>query len=180
MRKTSFSTSVLPVLVAAVSAFGQQGMTFDIPSEFRVGNTMMPACQYTVSQSLNSGLTDIASKNGKVDIRILAKLAAGTARPTKANSFSTSTETGLTGIACDDCKVDVRVLTNPVTINNQPTEGKLVFNKHENAYFLSSVRSLGGNSGRVLPLSRAESELAHSASPPRTTQILLASTRSFS
>ena len=85
-----------------------------------------------------------------------------------------SLASGLTGIACDACKVDVRVITNAGARNNEHTKGELVFNKYGDAYFLSSVRSPGSDVARVLPLSKAETETARSASLTRTTKILLA------
>jgi len=81
---------------------------------------------------------------------------------------------GLTAIACDACGVDVRVLTNPGADNNEPTQGELVFNKYGDEYFLSTVRPPGSYVARVLPISKVESEAAHSASLTPTTTILLA------
>lgn len=85
-----------------------------------------------------------------------------------------SLASGLTGIACDACGVDVRVLTTSGASNNERAKGELVFNQYGDTYFLSSVQSPGSPVGRVLPTSKAESELAHSASLTRATKILLA------
>jgi hypothetical protein len=135
MRKTSFAALGILALLAAASAFGQQSMTFDIPFEFRVGTSVMPAGQYKVTDSLRSGLT---------------------------------------GITCDACQVDVRVLTHGGNRNNDHNESKLVFNKYGGTYFLSSVWPSGADTGSVLAVSGAESEMALRASPPRSTQIVLA------
>jgi len=135
MSKTSFATFSLLTLLAAGCAFGQQGMTFDIPFEFRVGTSVMPAGEYKVTHSLKSGLT---------------------------------------GIVCDLCKVDVRILTRAGGRNGAPSESRLVFNRYGERYFLSSVWQAGTDVGRVLPVSKAERELALRASPPRMSQTVIA------
>jgi len=135
MTRTYLATLGLLALLATGSAFGQQGMTFDVPFEFRVGTSVMPAGEYKVTQSLNSGLTDIA---------------------------------------CEACKVDVRVLSHTGGGNNAPNQSRLVFNKYGDRYFLSSVWQSGTDLGRVLPVSGAERELARRASPPPTSQVVLA------
>jgi hypothetical protein len=97
-----------------------------------------------------------------------------TVMPAGQYTVAQESQSGFTNLACYACKVDVRVLTNAGAGNNEPNKGKLVFNKYGNTYFLFSVQSPGSYGERVLPTSRAESELALRASPPRTTQIVLA------
>ena len=135
MTKMSLATLGLLALLATGSAFGQQGMTFDIPFEFRVGTSVMPAGEYKVTQSPNSGLTNIA---------------------------------------CETCKVDVRVLTHTGGRNGAPNQSRLVFNRYGDRYFLASVWQSGTDAGRMLPVSGAERELARRASPPPTSQVVLA------
>jgi len=135
MRKTWFTTPALLALFAAVSAFGQQGMTFDVPFEFRVGTTVMPAGEYKVTQSPNTGLADIA---------------------------------------CEACKADVRVMTHAGGRNSAANQSRLVFNRYGDRYFLSSVWQSGLDTGRVLPESKDEREMALRAPTPRTSQVVLA------
>ena len=49
MRNKSFATLGIMALLAAASAFGQQILKADIPFEFRVGSTVMPAGQYDIN-----------------------------------------------------------------------------------------------------------------------------------
>jgi hypothetical protein len=135
MTKTYLATLGLLALLATGSAFGQQGMTFDIPFDFRIGTSVMPAGEYKVTQFLNSGLTDIASEARKVDVRVLTHVGGRNAAPNKS---------------------------------------KLVFNRYGDRYFLSSVWQSGTDAGRVLPVSKVERELALRASPPRSSQIVVA------
>ena len=48
MRNKSFATLGTLALLAAASAFGQQRLAFDIPFEFHLENTVMPAGHYAV------------------------------------------------------------------------------------------------------------------------------------
>lgn len=134
MRNASFATLSLLTLMAAASAFGQQGMTIDIPFEFRVGTSVMPAGQYKVTEP----------------------------------------SPGLTGIACNTRRVEVRVVTHTGGRNNEPDQGRLVFNQYGNTYFLSSIWQPGAYSGMVLPPSKAEKEEAARGRLKPTTQTLTA------
>jgi len=58
-------------LLATVSAFGQQRMRINIPFEFNAGATVIPAGQYTVTQDLRSGMTNLACSACQVDVRFL-------------------------------------------------------------------------------------------------------------
>jgi hypothetical protein len=84
MTKTYLATLGLLALLATGSAFGQQGMTFDIPFDFRIGTSVMPAGEYKVTQFLNSGLTDIASEARKVDVRVLTHVGGRNAAPNES------------------------------------------------------------------------------------------------
>jgi len=71
MKNRTFATLGLLALLATVSAFGQQRITVDIPFEFSAGATVIPAGQYTVTQDLRSGMTNIVCSACKVDVRFL-------------------------------------------------------------------------------------------------------------
>lgn len=52
------------------------------------------------------------------------------------------------------------ILTHAVRANKPPSEGKLVFHRCGNRYFLSQVWTPGVDTGRELPKSKAEQEMA--------------------
>ncbi len=61
MRNRSFATLGVLALLAAASAFGQEGLRANIPFEFRIGTTVMPAGQYVVDRPVNgaSGILSV-------------------------------------------------------------------------------------------------------------------------
>lgn len=64
------------------------------------------------------------------------------------------------------------ILSHAVQSTATPTRTKLVFNRYGDQYFLSQVWAGDGNTGRELPKTRLEKEVATAAK--RTTQTLLA------
>lgn len=77
MKNRFLATLGLLALLATASAFGQQRMTFDIPFEFRSGATILPAGHYTVTQESQSGVTNLACRACKVDVRFLTHQVGG-------------------------------------------------------------------------------------------------------
>ena len=71
MKNRTFATLGLLALLATASAFGQERMRFEIPFEFSTGTTAMPAGEYTVTQSEQSGLTNLACYTCKVNVRFI-------------------------------------------------------------------------------------------------------------
>ena len=71
MKNRAFATLGLLALLATASAFGQQRMTVDIPFEFSTGTAVMPAGQYSVTQSLDSGRISLACDACQVSGRFL-------------------------------------------------------------------------------------------------------------
>ena len=124
MRNKSFATLGTLALLAAASAFGQQSVPFDIPFEFHLANTVMPAGHYDV---------DLSAINTR----------------------------GLLSVGCHGCRVRPMALTYGVGGGNDtPTNGRLVFNKYGDTYFLSEVWSSGYAQGSALYKSKTERELA--------------------
>lgn len=124
MRKRSFAMLGTLALLAASSAFGQEKLRVDIPFEFHVADTVMPAGQYDV---------DSSGRN----IRNLLILD------------------------CYACETQAAALTFPAGGGTSiPTEGRLVFNKYGETYFLSEVWTPGNAYGRALSESKTERELA--------------------
>ena len=66
-------------------------------------------------------------------------------------------------ISSTDGQSNVYRLTIPVTRLNPNREGTLVFHRYGDDYFLFQVWPAGGNTGRALPQSRTERELARKA-----------------
>lgn len=56
--------------------------------------------------------------------------------------------------------------------SGQSQEGKLVFHRYGNQYFLSQIWRSGDNSGRKLEIARRERELAQIGAKPRTIVLL--------
>ena len=137
MRNRSFATLGLLALLAAASAFGQPRLKADIPFEFRVGTTVMPAGQYYVNP----------------DFGAFGKLLS---------------------LDCHECRAKAVVVTHSVSGNEASTEGRLVFNKYGDTYFLSAVWLSDRRVGSGLQKDKTERELAGSASLARTSLIVLA------
>jgi len=135
MKSLVFTTlSSLTLLTAA--AFAQSGgWQIDIPFEFRVGETLLPAGHYSV--------------HPEVMTKVLA-------------------------IQCFECKASAMILTNGVEAPKVPETAKLVFNRYGNKYFLATVWTPGYSTGRQLPKSAAEREVARNGSAGPPVQVALA------
>ena len=85
----------------------------------------------------------------------------------------------------DDHKASVIALTNGVQARKTPAGSSLVFTRYGNSYFLSRVWTAGSSTGRELPKSKLEIEVARvfksgpvvQASVPATAASPLASSR---
>ncbi len=66
-------------------------------------------------------------------------------------------------IRCSDASAAAMVITNGARANEPQSQSKLVFKRYDNRYFLSQVWTAGSISGRELPRSSQEKELALSA-----------------
>ncbi|MGO9240586.1 MAG: hypothetical protein ACLQBJ_07215 [Bryobacteraceae bacterium] len=141
MKNKAFATLGLLTLLATVSAFGQSGPTANIPFEFHVGNTVMPAGQYEVLQNAYR-MPDV----------LVLQCGAGKSL------------------------VTVSILTHKVGNYEARNEGKLVFNKYGETYFLSAVWPASG-AGSALPTSKSERETTLRAALPPTTQVVLLARR---
>ncbi len=78
---------------------------------------------------------------------------------------------GVIELACPDSKVRMFVGTNAVRSLETVGEGKLVFHRYGNRYFLRQIWTVGTDTGRELMPSKAEKELAHSAGAGQTVVI---------
>ena len=124
MRKSSFAALGVLVLLAAVSAFGQQRLRYDIPFEFHFGDKVVPAGQYGVTWAANN-VQHLLSIEGR--------------------------DSGVHGYA----------VTFPVGGGtNRPDEGRLVFNKYGDTYFLSEVWAPGYAQGGAISKSKTEREIS--------------------
>jgi hypothetical protein len=64
-----------------------------------------------------------------------------------------------------DFKSGIMILSSPVQKLNAPTEGKLIFNRYGDEYFLSQVWRPGVNTGSELRKTKRESEMSARANP---------------
>ena len=126
-------SNLLAVLVAGLLLIGAAGpaaaqgslnLSADIPFEFVVGNTTLPAGKYTVDNRPHPTMVLVQS---------------------------------------EDARNTAIVLTNAVQSKGTLEEGKLVFNRYGDRYFLSQVWKPGNNTGFQIPKHRRERELAQRA-----------------
>ena len=136
MKNRILATLSSLTLLTAAAAFAQSGavMQFDVPFEFRVGTTILPAGHYHVGEAGGHVLS----------------------------------------IRCFACKAGAMIQTEGVEARKMPETGKLVFNRYNQTYFLSSVWTPGESQGRQLHKSAAERELALNGSPATPVQVVLA------
>lgn len=75
---------------------------------------------------------------------------------------------GLIKLDCADCHTRIFVGTNAVRSSHTMGEAKLVFQRYGDRYFLRQIWTVGTDTGREVPMSKAEKELARSAAPGGT------------
>jgi hypothetical protein len=73
---------------------------------------------------------------------------------------STDVAPGVVQVRSADFKSSVMILSNSAQTSTTPSEGKLVFNKYGDEYFLSQIWKAGNNTGNELRKSRREVEVA--------------------
>jgi hypothetical protein len=133
MKSLVFAT--LSSLTLLTAAFAQSGvLVADIPFEFRVGTTLLPAGHYSVHPQAS---------------------------------------THILSIQCFECNAAAMILTNGVEARKMPVTAKLVFNRYGNKYFLATVWTPGNPTGRELPKSAAEREVARNGSVDPPVQVAL-------
>jgi len=74
-------------------------------------------------------------------------------------------------IVSADGQKNISRLTIPVITHKPMNQGTLVFNRYGNDYYLSEVWPAGGSTGRELPKSRTERELARKAVEPQIVRV---------
>jgi hypothetical protein len=80
--------------------------------------------------------------------------------PSGEYTVDTDAGTHLIRLRSADWKSAVMILTNAVQTYPRPTEGKLIFTKYGDEYFLSSIWQAGNDTGNELSKSRREREVA--------------------
>ena len=136
--KTQIIRNVSVALLAAASVFaqGSQKLMVRIPFGFHMGDSILPAGQYTVDAPSHTVLR----------------------------------------FRSEDFKSTTMILTHAVervSSPHNPSQGRLIFNKYGDKYFLSQVWNPGSNSGRALLRTKREVEAA--ADLNRGTESILAS-----
>ena len=71
-----------------------------------------------------------------------------------------------------DGNQSVVAMTNAVEANHSPADGKLIFNRYGEFYFLSQIWTPGEAVGRALPKSKFEQEVAGSTAPAGKTILI--------
>jgi hypothetical protein len=138
MKKRTFATLGIVALLAAVSAFGQQRTRVDIPFEFHLAGTVLPAGQYEVI---------VGAHNME----------------------------NLLSVECAECRAQANATTFGIGGGADAlTEGRLVFNKYGETYFLSQVWSPGYSQGRAMNQSKTEHEIARATRSDQKKQVILA------
>jgi hypothetical protein len=72
-------------------------------------------------------------------------------------------------VQSEDSRSAAIVLTMAAQANKTQEVGKLVFNRYGDQYFLSQIWTPASNTGRVLPKSRLEREIAKNVPNPEKT-----------
>ena len=76
---------------------------------------------------------------------------------------------------CDACRVHAVAIPYAVGGRDVSSEGRLIFNKYGDTYFLAEVWVPGRIQGMALSKSKTERELARVSLPARTGQVIVAS-----
>jgi hypothetical protein len=81
----------------------------------------------------------------------------------------------LVSLDCSECRASANATTFGIGGGADAlTQGRLVFNKYGETYFLSQVWSPGYSQGRALNKSKTEDEIARVTMPTQTTRVILA------
>jgi len=81
----------------------------------------------------------------------------------------------LLSLECFECRASANATTFGIGGGADAlTQGRLVFNKYGETYFLSQVWSPGYSQGRALNKSKTEDEIARVTMPTQTTRVILA------
>jgi hypothetical protein len=83
--------------------------------------------------------------------------------PSGAYTVSTDAAPGVVKLRSADSKTSVMIIANSVQTLSAPTQGKLIFNKYGDEYFLSQIWKAGNGTGSELRKTRLELETASSA-----------------
>jgi hypothetical protein len=78
---------------------------------------------------------------------------------------------GMLSLECRECGARTTALTFKAVSDQAHTEGRLVFNRYGDTYFLSAGWSPVTGDGSALPKSRTEREIARSASLAQTRHV---------
>jgi len=88
---------------------------------------------------------------------------------------SSNSARNFVSLDCFACKAHVTTVTFAIGGGaNMPDEGRLVFNKYGDAYYLSQVWVPGYSQGGQLNKSKTEREIARITQPAQTSQVILA------
>lgn len=83
--------------------------------------------------------------------------------PSGEYTVDTEAAPGVVRLRSADSKSTVMIQSNAVQTAGATGQGKLIFNKYGDEYFLSQIWHAGSNIGRQLPKTRREAEVAATA-----------------
>jgi hypothetical protein len=83
--------------------------------------------------------------------------------PSGEYTVDTNAAQGVVVMRSADTKSSAIILTNAIEAPTAPNQGKLVFNRYGNQYFLSQIWKPGDSTGREIHRTRGETEAAANA-----------------
>jgi len=125
-----------------------------------------------ISVALLSAAYMFGQEPRRVTVQVPFGFHAGAATlPAGQYTVATELRSGLVKLSSADFKSNALVLSRAITPKTTSDEGKLIFNRYGNEYFLSRIWAYGVD-GRELPKTKLEKESAANAS--RTLESVMA------
>jgi hypothetical protein len=114
-----------------------------------------------LSVALLAAASMYAQGSQKLTVQIPCGFHVGSSTlPSGEYTVDTDAAQGIVRLRSADSKSAVMILSLPVQAPGAPSQGKLIFNKYGDDYFLSQVWKSGDTMGRELRKSRREIEVA--------------------
>ena len=117
-----------------------------------------------VSVALLAAASMYAQGSQKLTVQVPFGFHVGASTlPSGEYTVDTGTAPGIVRLRSADSKAAVMILSMSVQAPGPPSQGKLVFHKYGDEYFLSQIWKAGNNTGCELRKSRREIEVAANA-----------------
>ena len=116
------------------------------------------------SVALLAAASMYAQGSQKLNVRVPFGFHVGNSMlPSGEYTVDTDAAPGVVRLRSADSKSSAMIITIPVQTFDTPSQGKLVFNKYGDEYFLSQVWKAGSNTGSELRKTQRETEVAANA-----------------